>query len=178
MNLTNWFTVFAMVYILMLITMGMPIIYYIKTNCNTGGKIILLNKFSFTLLFCFDKTVIYYSFCHLCVWTYGGSPTYENITTTNGVEEETMKTPFNDQQILASTIFLIITILQCLFTIIIIPSLRIFEQNLKPAHNTSQSHEKPIIGMVRFFMKITFGIIFALDPYYVITLIYIYIYNL
>ena len=147
--------------------MLIPIIYYFRTKCKTEGKIIWLNKISFLIIFCFEKTVLFYSYAHLTTWIYGGVPSYEKVNTKNGVEEETYISGFTNNSLYLRVIFLVITVIECIITIIIVPLLKLFEHSLKPAHNTNQSHEKPIIGLVRFFVKTGITFLWAIDPYYV-----------
>ena len=150
----------------------LTIIYYIRTpNTKPRNFVVSLNKLSFLVLFIFDKGNLGFASAHLCIF-YFGVPTYAKIDET-GVKEEEYNTELKSQSY--SDILLAISIVEVVIIILLVPLFRIFEKEMKPAHNKSQSHEKSSFGLIRFLLKIGAGFHFAFDPYYVI-IIYIYIY--
>ena len=103
-----------------------------------------------------------------------GLPTYDKIDE-DGLQEEELIQQFDDPY--ERYILMVLTFIEGISYAILAPLFRIFEGNIKLGHYTYRAHEKPIFGLIRFYIKIFQATYMSFDSHFVIKfIIYIYIY--
>ena len=101
-----------------------------------------------------------------------GLPTYDKIDEKEGLQEDELIQQFNDPY--EKYILTILTFIEAIAYAIMAPLFRIFEGDIRLGHSTYRAHEKPIFGLIRFYVKIFEATYMSFDSHFVI-ISYIYI---